>query len=73
MLAEVHIVATQSDIVDCCRLGKNGSAIVNLSRESSAITFWKKSLTGTKTVTSLILVFGNDTKIYVSENLTHYN
>ena len=42
MLAEVHIVATQSDIVDCCRLGKNGSAIVNLSRESSAITFWKK-------------------------------
>ena len=73
MLAEVHIVATQSDIVDCCRLGKNGSAIVSLSRESSAITFWKKSLTGTKTVTSLNLVFGNDTKIYVSENLTHYN
>ena len=42
MLAKVHIVATQSDIADCCRVGKNGSAIVNLSTASSAIRFWKK-------------------------------
>ena len=28
MLAEVHIVATKSDIEDCYRLGKNGNTIV---------------------------------------------
>ena len=34
------------------------------------MTFWKKNLTYTKTSK---LRFANDTKIFVSENLTPYN
>ena len=68
MLGEVDIVATKSDIEDCHRLGKNGNTIVRfVNRKFYNVILEKRSIDKSK------LGFGNDTKIYVSENVTPYN
>ena len=55
MLAEVHIMATKSNVEDCHRLGQNVSTIVRFVSRKSVMTFWKK-MTFTKILTSLNLV-----------------
>ena len=72
MLAEVHIVATKSDIEDCHRLGQNVSTIVWFVSRNSVMTFWEKN-DFHKNIDKSKLSFANGTKIYVSENLTPYN
>ena len=72
MLVEVHIVATKSDIEDCHRLGENGSTILQfVNRKFCNVILEKKKLL--KNIDKSKLSFANDTKIYVSENLTPYN
>ena len=72
MLVEVHIVATKSDIEDCHRLGENGSTILRfVNRKFCNVILEKKKLL--KNIDKSKLSFANDTKIYVSENLTPYN
>ena len=47
--------------------------LYDLSVESSAMTLWKKKFELHKNIDKPKLSFGNDTKIYVNENLTPYN
>ena len=53
MLADVHIVATNSDIEDCHRLGKNGSTIVQFINRKFCNDILKKKMTYTKILTKL--------------------
>ena len=73
LLAEAHIVATKSDIEDCHRLGKNGSTIVRFVNRKFCNGILEKKFDLHKNIDKSKLGFGNDTKIYVSENLTPYN
>ena len=73
MLAKVQIVATKSDIEDCHRLGKNGSTIVRFVNRKFCNDILEKTFDLHKNIDKSKLGFANDTKIYVSENLTSYN
>ena len=56
MLAEVHIVATNSNTKDCHRLGKNGSTIVRFVNRKVCNDSLEKKLTYTKILPNLNLV-----------------
>ena len=73
MLAGAHIVATKSDIEDCHRLGKNGSTILRFVNRKFCNDNLGKKFGLHKNIDKSILGFANGTKIYVSENFTHYN
>ena len=73
MLAEVQIVATKSDTKDCHRLGKNGSIIARFVKRKFCNNTLEKIFDLHKNIGKSKLGFANDTKIYVSENLTPYN
>ena len=73
LLAEAHIVATRSNIEDCHRLGKNGITIVQFVNRNFCNNFLGKKFDLHKNIDKFKLGFANDTKIYVSENLTPYN
>ena len=73
LLAEAHIVATKSNIEDCHKLGKNGSTIVRFVNRKFCNDFLEKRFDLHKIIDKSKIGFANDTKIYVSENLTSYN
>ena len=73
MLAEVQIVATKSDIEDCHRLVKNDSTIVRFVNRKFYKDILEKKFDLHKNIDKSKLGFANDTRIYVSENLTPYN
>ena len=56
MLDEVDIVATNSDIEDCHRLGKNGNTIVRFVSRKFCNVILEKKFNYTKTLTSQNLV-----------------
>ena len=73
MLGEVDIVATKSDIEDCHRLGKNGNSIVRFVNRKVCNVILEKKFELHKNIDKSKIGFGNDTTIYVSENLTPKN
>ena len=73
MLAEAHIVATKSDIEDCHRLVKNGNTILRFVYRKFCNDILGKNFELRKNIDKSKLGFANDTKIYVSANVTHYN
>ena len=73
MLGEFDIVATKSDIEDCHRLGENGNTIVRFVNRKFCNVILEKKIELYKNIDISKLGFGNDTKIYVSENLTPYS
>ena len=73
MLGEVDIVATKSDIKNSQRLVNNGNTIVWFVNRKFYNVILEKQFELHKNNDKSKLGFGNDTKIYVSENLTPYN
>ena len=70
MLGENDIVVTKSDAEDCHRMGKNGNTIVRFVNRKFCNVILKKKIELHKNIDKSKLGFSNDTKIYVSENLT---
>ena len=70
MLGENDIVVTKSDTEDCHRMGKNGNTIVRFVNRKFCNVILEKKIELHKNIEKSKLGFSNDTKIYVSENLT---